>query len=1018
MNRGIIAWFIANPIAANFLMALLIISGVVSVFNIAKQYEPEKQQDKILVSAVYPGAVPQEVEESIVVKIEERNKFIEGIEKFESTSQFSAGSVLFHLADGDDMARVLREIRSEVNAISTFPVGMESLVVQEVKNWRRLMFVQLYGEAEPQTIKEITKDIRDDIAQLEGVSKAHIPWIEKYEIAIEVSPEKILQYQLSLDEIASKIRLISQNIGGGVLRSQSGDIKVYSNNKARHVHEFENLVIVQRAGRSIKLKDIATVTDTFEEKGSFFGFNGHGGEAIAIDSIGNQNDLAVSERVYAYLEQKRATLPDGIKLEVWSDNSYYLAGRLMLLVENILVGSVLIFIFIGLFLNLQLAFWVVLGVFTTISGVVALMPLDALGSISINMFSLFAFILVLGIVVDDAVIIGEGAYQECEHAGNANAETIYKGVKKVSTPAIFGVLTTILAFVPLVILQSESSSLWNTIGIVAILCLLVSLVESKLILPSHLVGMRLQRKQDSKLSRQLQQLATHHYPRFLSSCLDNRGMVLLLFSAVFFSLYAYYKSGHIKTVLWPKLPSDYINVVIKGNEGLPNRDAHLIVQDAIAALDEVEQSLFDAHGVEVVKHHLYWRQGDSDSGIFVELIKAEDRPVSTDDIIVLWREKIGMPAGVKSISIDQASSSAGPNFALSITSQSPSQLLNAAADIKQYLINTKGVMEAFDSSHGGTEQLKLAILPQGEFLGLTVSDIALQVRQSVYGIEVHRLIKGSEDTKVMLRYPKALRIEASDIDDVLIKTPAGHFVPLQQVATYHYESAVSQIQRVNGVNAIHVSAYVNDALVSPEQVQQAVMTFFDTQIKTQYPQVAVKLSGNALEAQKTMLQMYGLFFVVTVLIYGALAIPLRSYFKPLIILLVIPLSFFGALVGHIVLDINVSLLSFMGCMALSGVVVNDSLVLMHQIYQTPNPTRAEIIRACASRFRPIFINSFTTFLGLVPLLIESNPQSQFIVPMAVSLSFGVLLSSMITLVLIPLLVSMKFNFKFNLYRTA
>jgi multidrug efflux pump subunit AcrB len=270
----------------------------------------------------------------------------------------------------------------------------------------------------------------------------------------------------------------------------------------------------------------------------------------------------------------------------------------------------------------------------------------------------------------------------------------------------------------------------------------------------------------------------------------------------------------------------------------------------------------------------------------------------------------------------------------------------------------------------------------------------------------------------MLRYPKALRIEASDIDDVLIKTPAGHFVPLQQVATYHYESAVSQIQRVNGVNAIHVSAYVNDTLVSPEQVQQAVMTFFDTQIKTQYPHVAVKLSGNALEAQKTMLQMYGLFFVVTVLIYGALAIPLRSYFKPLIILLVIPLSFFGALVGHIVLDINVSLLSFMGCMALSGVVVNDSLVLMHQIYQTPNPTRAEIIRACASRFRPIFINSFTTFLGLVPLLIESNPQSQFIVPMAVSLSFGVLLSSMITLVLIPLLVSMKFNFKFNLYRTA
>lgn len=1008
-NNSVIGWFIGNPIAANFLMFLLLISGLISVFNIAKQYEPEKKQDKILVSAEYPGAIPRDVEDSIVIKIEENTKYIEGIKKIESSSSFAKGSVLLHLESSGDMDKVLSEVRAQVNTISTFPTQVENLIVEAIKNWRRLMFVQIYGDADSHTIKEITKEIRDEISLLGGISKVHIPWIEKYEISIDVSLEKVKKYNITLDEVAKKIQAASKNIGGGLLRSQSGDLKVYSDNKAHDIVDFENVNIIKLNGHTVKLKDIAKVRDTFEEKGSFFGFNGFGGEAIAIDSIGNQNDLAVSKKVYEYLEVKRKSLPEGIKIEVWSDNSYYLSGRLMLLIENIVFGSLLIFIFICLFLNVKLAFWVVFGVVTTISGVLALMPMDIFNNVTLNMFSLFAFILVIGIVVDDAVIIGEGAYQECEKDKKSQPHTIYNGVKKVATPALFGVITTMLAFSPLIFINGESSGMWNTIGIVAVLCLILSLVESKLILPSHLVGMKIDVKNPSYLNKKLNEVSFNYYPRLLRYCIEYRAFVLVLFGSVFFALYSYVSAGHIKVELWPKMPSDYIQVEINGNEGLPNSDTHKIVKHIIKKLDVLEQEVLSETGTEIVKHHLYWRQGDSGAGIFVELVKSEDRLITTNEVISRWREKIGRPAGMKNISIDQASSSSGPNLSVVFSASNPDEILQATQAIKQHLLKAKGVVEVFDSSHGGTEQLEIVLLPQGEYLGLTVTEVAEQVRHGVYGIEINRIIKNSEDTKVMLRHPKNERSEASDIDSFLIKTKSGELVPFSQVANYYFQSSVSLIQRFNGMNSITVHVYTDEKVLTTNELEGVIDDFYKQDILQIFPGVKIGLTGTSLEAKETANQIYTYFIIVAVLIYGALAIPLRSYLKPILILFIIPVSFFGALLGHIVVGIPISILSFMGCMALSGVVVNDSLVLMHLIFKEGTPSDESIVESCASRFRPIFINSFTTFLGLLPLLMESDPQSQFIAPMAVSLSFGVLLSSTITLVLIPIIVSFKYR---------
>ena len=1015
-HKGMIAWFARNNVAANLLMIILIIGGVFGAFSVQKQVFPNFELNIIQVRVPYLGAAPQEVEEGVILKVEEAIKDLDGIKKITSTATEGFASVNVEVEDGYDTQIVLDEVKAQVDAIPSFPANTEKPVVYRLKAQQDVMWVSVYGDANERELKEFAKEMRDEIANLPGISNVSVVGYRDYEISIELSEQRLQEYRLTFSDVVTAVRQSSIDLPGGSIKSENGDILLRTNGQAYNGWDFAQIVLTTREdGTRLLLGDIAEIDDGFVEDNQYALFDGKPAVSIRVRAVGDQNALEISKEVNKYLDANRASLPANIKADSWGDSSFYLADRLNMMLENMFFGALLVFIVLSLFLKIKLAFWVIVGLPVCFLGTLMVMSIGSLG-VSINMLSLFAFILVLGIVVDDAIIMGESAYSEIDRKGHT-ADNVIAGVKKVAMPATFGVLTTIAAFTPMLMVTGVFGVIWKTIGLVVIICLIFSLVESKLILPAHLVHMKVKPYDPAKANRfqrfrdifaeGIKDFVKDKYTPFLAKAVRNRYTTLTVFIGMLIITAGLFGGGLVRFVFFPNIPSDFMvaSIELEPGSSLTQRDR--AIDELISAMGRMDEAIIEESGSGVVKHSIAFDNGSLAGQVFVELTKGETRELTDVEIHDKWRELVPEIPGVKTFSVgNPGGPGGGSDLSFEFNSNDIDELRAISLDLKEFLRSYEGVSDINDTFSGGADEIQLNIKPEAQALGISLQQLAQQVRFGFYGAEAQRVQRDDEEIRVMIRYPQSDRSSVGHLENMRIRSPAGEEVPFKQVADIKLGRGFDSIIRVDGNRSVTVSAKVDKALLEPGEVVNDVTSNIIPDLLQRYPNVDFKLQGNSREQQEAMLSLFqGMLFALFA-IYALLAIPLRSYSQPFIIMSVIPFGVVGAIFGHLVLGQSVSVLSMCGIIALSGVVVNDSLIMVDFVNRARKEGHSLVeaaMQAGAQRFRAIILTSLTTFMGLLPIIFERSLQAQVVIPMAISLAFGILFATVITLLLVPAL---------------
>ncbi|CAM3658652.1 efflux RND transporter permease subunit [Parendozoicomonas haliclonae] len=1017
-QTGMIAWFANNSVAANLLMILILCAGIFSAFTIKKRMFPDFAVNSVVVSVPYPGASPGDVEQSVLIKIEESLRDITGIEQVVSRAWEGYGQVTVEMESGNDIDTLYDDVKTNVEGITNLPDKAEDPKISRPKNYQQVLFISLFGDIDNLSLQRQAQQLQTELLTLPEVLKTELIGENDFEISILVSEFALREYGLTFDEVATALRRSSVDIAAGSLKTSDGDISVTTRGQAYSGIDFANFVIRTHAdGSRLLLSDIATIKDGFEESNHLIRFNGKPSVAVKIVSETAGNDLETSAAVRKYLETYKDTLPQGVEAKAWADVSYYLQGRVDMMMENMFYGALLVFILLTLFLRIRVAMWVMVGIPVCFLGALAVMPNDFM-PVSINMLSLFAFIMVLGIVVDDAIIIGESVYTQISRHGHTT-ENVVAGVKRVVVPATFGVLTTMAAFMPLLLVDGRVEPFFNAISLVVIFCLIFSLVESKLILPAHLAHMKtlpqddasknwLHRIQD-KVSAGLEWFVLEVYKPLIHVGLRNRYITLSAFLGIMVLLFGILKSPLINFSFFPDVPSDYteVEIVMEAGSSIQARD------DALTRLEQSLMRVDARHRAEspdnggVYESTMLWSRGDTEGAVMVELRKdAIDAPTAVE-LTKLWRDETGIIPGVKEISFSAAENTGGskPVF-FRLYSDNSEQLQMAAADLEKHLNNYGGLFDIESSADDPTEELVIDILPTAQALGLNLAQLGSQIRQGLHGEEVQRIQRGQEEVKVMLRYPEDERDDLTDLQRVRIRTADGHEVPFSQVATVEEKLGTSYIRRKDGKRSLSVSADMDTKTMEASAVIKDVRKEFGPILSARYPAVSFDIGGASKAEQDSIGQLMSLAALALLLIYGLIAIPLKSYLQPLVIMGIIPFGLVGAVIGHLLLGLQMNMMSIFGLIALAGVLVNDSLILMDFINQGRKQGMSSI-EACAlagqERFRAIILTSLTTFLGVVPIAMETSLQAAFVIPMAVSLGFGILFATFITLILTPTL---------------
>ncbi|RUO35253.1 efflux RND transporter permease subunit [Aliidiomarina sanyensis] len=1023
-ETGIIAWFTRNRVAANLLMFLIIIAGVVSIFTIRKQMFPTIEPNTIMVRVIYPGAAPQEVEQGVIVRIEDAIDEIEGIRAIRSTSREGMGTVTIEVASGYETQEVMDEVRMNVDSIASFPAQIEPPLVYRMRPQQAVIWVSIFGDIDERSRKNLAKSVRDDIRSLRGISRATVVGARNDEIAIEISEHDLRQFGLTFNDVVQAVRGTSIDVPGGSIRTPNGDILLRAKGQGYTGRDFEDIILLRRDdGTRLRLGDIAVVNDGFVESRAFAEFDGSRATFVRVDVVGDQDELAVARAVKEYVDARQDTMPQGVNIAYWGDRSFYLQGRLDLMLKNMYFGIALVFIALTLFLQLRLAFWVMIGLPVCFLGALAMMNLNMF-DVSINMISLFGFILVLGIVVDDAIIIGESAYSEIEKYGKSE-ENVIRGAKRVAVPATFGVLTTIVAFMPMLFVGGTQAPIWESIAYVVIFCLIFSLIESKWILPAHINGMKYSKTPDAKQNRfqrfrntfaeGLKGFVENRYKPFAELCLRHRYTTISAFIALMIIMFGLLGGGLVRFVFFPNLPSDFIQANLEMQPGT-NEERTIqnlrSIREVMLAMNEEYEAQY---GSSLVRHVNVFLNSPETGTIFIELEKSERREIDGFAVINEWRERTPEIPGARDLNF---SANFGPGggydveFLLSGTNLE--ELAGAARALRTELAQYGGVFDITDTFGIAREEVQLNLLPQADALGLSLQDVALQVRQAFFGAEAQRLPRNDEEVRVMIRYPLEERRSIGNLESMMIRTADGREVPFREVAVAQMGEGFGTINRINGVRAVTVRARVDKDRVEPGVIVRDIRDNYLPEILENYPNVRFGLEGASLEQAQALVALAWGALAALVGIYVLMAIPLKSYLQPLLIMSVIPFGVIGAIFGHFVLGMPLSLLSLFGIIALAGVVVNDSLILVDYVNKTKSEfkdLREAVVNAGAARFRAIVLTSLTTFLGLTPIVLERSLQAQMVIPMAVSLAFGILFATVITLLLIPCLYLVQNDFK-------
>ena len=1009
-----IAWFARNGVAANLIMIMLLLGGALAIPRLEMELFPEFSLDQVTVRTPYPGATPEEVEEGIVVRIEEAVQGVEGIKKVSSTSSEGMGQVNFEIESGYSLSTVKENIKTRVDSIFTFPVDAERPTVEELLFPRDVLFVAITGETDEFTLRALAERVRDDLTKRPGISQVSFFGVRDYEIGIEVSESVLREYGLTFSEVANAVRGSSLDLPGGVIKADGGEILLRTLGQAYNHEEFSRIVLRTAAdGSRVTLADVATINDGFTDVDSFARFEGKPAVFVQVREVGTESPLDISAQVDNYIEEVKAEFPEGVTLVKFADSSFYLKDRLNLLVKNGAIGLALVLLVLTAFLRPMLAMFVAVGIPVSFLGTLLLAPWIGL---SINLISLFAFILVLGIVVDDAIVVGESVFSEYQRHG-PSIESAIRGSHAVAAPVTFAVLTTVVAFIPLFYLPGIAGKFFKPIPQVVIATLLWSLVQSKLVLPYHLTLIKtagsgrpdselnwLQRVQ-RRIASGLEHFVEKFYRPFLDLCLKYRYATVGAFAAVFLVTIGLVAGGWIRQVPFPPVPSDYIQATLEYpagtspaqvNEGVDQLEAGL---DAVVAREEQR-----AGGSPVDYRAVFTTAGPHSVMMLLELTKSEERELSAVDLTRDWREATGAIPGAKSLAfIAEAATSNEKPINVQLEGRDFEELKEVARLIKVRLTDIPAVFDLGDNFSSGKREIRLRVKPRAEVLGITAVELGRQVRAAFFGDEAQRIQRGRNELRVMVRYPREERESVGNLERMRVRLPDGSEVPFGEVADIEIGQGFESIQRVDRERVINIVGDIDstraDVAAVTEQVDEAVK-----EILAQHPGVQSSLEGQTAENRETMLSLFSGFLLVLIAIYALLAIPFKSYFQPVIVMGAIPFAFVGAVLGHFFTGQPLSQLSYMGIIAAVGVVVNDSLVLVDFV----NKRRAEGITAVEAarisggrRFRPIFLTSLTTFVGLAPILLERSLQAQFLIPMATSLAFGVIFATFVTLLMVP-----------------
>lgn len=1030
--HGAIAWFTRNPVAANLLMSVLLVGGGLALLTVHQEEFPNINIQMVSISVPYLGAAPEESEQGVCLRIEEAIEGVEGIDKIRTTAVEGACSVLAELLLDADENEVMNEIKSRVDGVQGLPAETEKPIVSKAMITRGVVQIAISGQADERTLKEVGKEVRDDIAALKGVSQVSLAYVRPYEISIEVPEYELRRYGLTLDQVANAVRNASLDMPGGSIRTEGGEILLRTKGQSYWGPEFEDIVVLTRPdGSRVMLNEIASVRDAFEEGDLRARFNGDPAVVVKVYQVGKEDTIQMARDIKAYVRDYQALLPPGIDLTIWTDESRQLTERLDTLTNTALSGLVLVVIILALFLRFRLAMWVAAGIPIALLGTLAVFPY---ADISISTITVMAFILVLGILVDDAIVVGERVYGH-EQLGKDPVQAAIDGTREVSIPVIFGVLTTMAAFLPLIIVPGRMADFFGVIGYVVIIALVFSIIESQLILPAHLAHRNhneashgLSKRWNtlqSRLSGGLEHFAQHRYQPLLARAIEWRYATAAIGLGVLILAVALIASGRVVFGFFPAVEGDRVHAQLEMPEGVSvdvtARAAERIEEAARVLQQELDAEIGPERGsvvvnmlssIGIVVERDGPNQGDGAgrshyAEVVIELLPLEQRrKLSSKAVAQRWRELTGdIPDAVK-LTFNADAFSAGEPINYQLTGKDVDRMREAATELKAELARFDGVFDITDTFRAGKQEIKLSLLPEARHLGLTLNDLARQVRSAFYGIEAQRLQRGQDEVRVMVRYPETERASIGNLEDMYIRTPDGSEVPFYSVAAFELGRGYASIRRVDGRRVVNVIGDVDRSRVSPEEINVAIQQQVLPALRDKYRGIEIGLSGEQEERTKAMTGLAYAAVLALVIIYALLAVPLRSYVQPLVIMSVIPFGAVGAIVGHWIMDQLLVFFSMLGIVALSGVVVNSSLVLVDYI----NRQRREgvsiheaTMNAGVIRFRPIMLTSVTTFVGLVPLMATASPATAFVIPMAVSLAYGVLFATFITLFLVPAL---------------
>ncbi|NRB37279.1 MAG: efflux RND transporter permease subunit [Pseudomonadales bacterium] len=1015
-EKGLIAWFVDNPVAANLLMVSIIILGWFSLNNIRKELMPQPVSEVITVVVPYPSASPLEVQEGITYKVEDALKNIHGIKKITAYSSYGKSKVQVEVDDGFDTEKMVDEIKDAVDAIGSFPKETERWDITSGKFKSLSIQLQLYGDLSEHDAKILAGEVREELLSQTAAKSISISGVRNFEIGIEISGQQLKKYNLTLRDVAQKIRAESVNLPSGVIETRNGFILLRVQGKSYTQHEFEDIVLVTtEQGSVIRLGDIAKVKDDFVEWGGKGYFDGKRSIGITIFAVGNQDTIQLAKEVKAYAEAKQSDLPDGARLAHWLDVTYYLESRLTMMFENMLYGAILVFFVLALFLDLKTAFWVMVGLPVCYLGTFIVMPMEWI-DISLNLVSIFGFILVLGIIVDDAIVVGEAVHTEIEKEGFSNSAVV-KGAQRVALPAAIGVLTTIVAFIPMIFVEGPWKAAPQAIGIIVTACLAFSLIESKLILPAHLAASEKglfrffksewQNKLQLRNNEKLQHWVEHSYAPVLKKAVRSRYITLALFIAGLILTLGLFFGGIVKYVLIVGTPDDYGSVKLHMSAGTLESTTEKVRERIVTALYKVNEKYKEEfNDPDGFLAHLYTsNSGPNDGSFNIELTKNENRAINNMDIMRRWRKEVGEVTEANKLHFSAASAGTR-NLSFMLASRDQEQLRAASIELMKEVKSYEGLANFSNSVEGGRDEYLLELKPKARALGLTLADISVQVKEAFYGAEAQRIQRDENEIKVMVRYPKESRKSLVDLNQMHIRVSQGRSIPLKEVAYLIPSQSQSQLTRVNYESASFIRARADRAVEDPGKISRTIINEFMPELFKKYPEVSYRADGTALSKEQLESDIEVYFLLALLGVYILLAVPLKSYMQPLIIMSVIPFGVIGAVLGHWMLDYPISMMSLFGIVALSGVVVNDSLIMVDFV----NRAKAEgantldaVIGSGMKRFRAIMLTTVTTFVGVLPMLLEDSVQAESLIPMAVSLGFGILFATAITLLLVPCL---------------